>query len=124
MRDDGVIKRRKLHETATENSTYIYQNPQEKQSLHQISYQGHGCLVGNMYMYMSIQIHMSIVCEKQHKTIIRRDNGVYIFDILHMIQNPHLHVGPSHLTIKSLQAIKQVVSFTPCGRLFQILEPW
>ena len=122
MRDDGVIKRRKLHETATENSTYIYQNPQEKQSLHQISYQGHGCLVGNMYM--SIQIHMSIVCETQHKTIIRRDNGVYIFDILHMIQNPHLHVGPSHLTIKSLQAIKQVVSFTPCGRLFQILEPW
>ena len=56
MRDDGVIKRRKLHETATENSTYIYQNPQEKQSLHQISYQGHGCLVGNMYM--SIQIHL------------------------------------------------------------------
>ena len=67
---------------------------------------------------------MSIVCETQHKTIIRRDNGVYIFDILHMIQNPHLHVGPSPLTIKSLQVIKQVVSFTPCGKLFQILEPW
>ena len=60
----------------------------------------------------------------QHKTIIRRNNGVYIFDILHMIQNPHLHVGPSHLTIKSLQAIKQVVYFTPCGMLFQSLEPW
>ena len=102
--------------------TYIYQNPQEKQSLHQISYQRHGCLVGNIYM--SIQIHMSIVCETQHKTIIRRNNGDYIFDILHMIQNPHLLVGSSHLTIKSLQAIKQVVSFTPCGRLFQILKPW
>ena len=43
MRDDGVTKSRKLHETATGNGTYIYQNPQEKQSLHQISYQGHGC---------------------------------------------------------------------------------
>ena len=31
--------------------------------------------------------------------IIRRNNDVYIFDILHMIQNPHLHVGPSHLKI-------------------------
>ena len=55
---------------------------------------------------------MSILCETQHKTIIRRHNGVYIFDILHMIQNPPLHAGPSHLTMKSLQAIKQVVSFT------------
>ena len=118
MRDDGVTKRRKLHETATENGTYIYQNPEEKQSLHQISYQGHGCLVGNIYM--SIQIHMSIVCETQH--IIRRNNSFYIFDILHMIQNPHLHVGPSHLTIKSLQTIKQAVSYTPCGRFFPDLR--
>ena len=101
MRDDGVTK------TAPGNGTYIYQNPHEKQSLQQISYQGHGCLVGNIYI--NIQIHMSIVCETQHKTIIRRNNGVYIFDILHMIQNPHLHVGPSHLTIKSLKAIKQVI---------------
>ena len=59
-----------------------------------------------------------------HKRIIRRNNGIYIFDILHVIQNPHLHVGLSHVTINSLQAIKRVVSFTPCGRLFQILEPW
>ena len=77
-----MTKRTKLHETATENGTYIYQNPQEKQSLDQISHQGHGCLVGNIYM--SIQIHLSIVCETQHKTIIRRNNSVYIFDILHM----------------------------------------
>ena len=74
-----MIKRRKLHETATGNGTYIYQNPQEKQSLDQISYQGHGCLVGNIYM--SIPMHMSIVCETQHKTIIRRNNGVYFFCI-------------------------------------------
>ena len=122
MRDDDVTKRRKLHETATGNGTYIYQNPQEKQSLHQISYQWHGCLVGDIYM--SVEVHMSIVCETQHKTIIRRNKGVYIFDILHMIQNPHLYVGHSHLTIKSLKAIKHVVSFTPCGRLLQIVQPW
>ena len=38
MKDDGVIKR----ETAWNsymNSTYMYENPQEKQSLDQISYQ-------------------------------------------------------------------------------------
>ena len=49
---------------------------------------------------------------------------VYILDMLHMTQKPHWHVGPCHLTIKSLQVIEQFASFTSRGRLFQILEPW
>ena len=36
------------------------------------------------------------------------NTGVLISDILHMIQNPHLHVGPRHLYTKLLQMIKQV----------------
>ena len=47
-----------------------------------------------------------------------------IFDMLHMTQKSHWHIGPCHLTIKSLQVIEQFASFISRGRLFQILEPW
>ena len=49
---------------------YMYQNPQEKQSLDQISYQEQGGLVGNIYM--NILIHISIIYETHNKRIIRR----------------------------------------------------
>ena len=121
MRDDGVIKKRKLYETATAIlHTHMKTHKRNNHlirfyakgmvawwetyiSLDQILCQGHGCLVENIYM--NIHIHVSIICERHHKIIIRRNNDIYIFDILHMIQNPHLHIGPSHLTIKSLQVI-------------------
>ena len=71
-------------------------------------------------IYMNIHRNISITYETHLTRIIRRNNSVYILDILHMIQNPHLHASSSYLTIKSLQVINQVASFLPCGRLLAI----
>ena len=94
MRDDGAIKRRKLHETAT-RIVHTYMKT-HKRNNHLIRFHAKG-RVALPETYISIYIY---ICQSHvkthHKRIIRRNNGVYIFDVLHMIQNPHLHVGPSH----------------------------
>ena len=62
----------------------------------------------------------------KHSARIILMNNVFIFNILHMIKNPHWLVGPSHLTIQSLQVIEQFALqlLDSCGRLFKILKPW
>ena len=69
----------------------------------QISYQVQS--FPGQIIYMNQHIHISIIYETHLTKIVRRNNRVYIFDVLHMIQNPHLHVGPSHLATKYLQVI-------------------
>ena len=78
-----------------------------------------------IYIYIDIDIYIytPIICEHTIQELFM-DNGVSIFEILHMTQNPDLHVGPPHLTIKCLLVIKRVAYFTSCGKLVQILESW
>ena len=88
-----MIKRRKLHETAI-GIVHTHMKTHKKNN-HLIRFHAKD-RVAWPETYINIHIHMESHVKTHHKRIIRRNNGVYIFDILHMIQNPHLHVGPSH----------------------------
>ena len=91
------------------------ENLKGKASYGQIPYRGHHCLNFKSYMYIN-QLWA-------HITSIHKILEFISFDILHIIQNPHLHVGPCHFTFNFLQVIEQVVTFTSSGWLFRILEP-
>ena len=55
---------------------------------------------------LNLKTYMYIDQLWKHITRLIRMYIVYIFDMLHMTQKPHWHIGPCHLTIKSLQAIE------------------
>ena len=97
-----MTKRRRLQETAT-GIVHTYMKTHRGNN-HLIRF--HTKIRVAWSEIYNIHIHTSAICETHHKIIIHRNNDVYIFDILHMIQNPHLHVGPSHLTIKSFTSDK------------------